>query len=140
MMLIGNLIWGLLQMTVFNWNLLYPLANNIINWADDDANIRTATNRYYILSYNSVRNYLIEDGRLNPKLTFNVHQKVLSLLKKSKKPIDLQLYNHLKQLKYARIIADYSDDKQDSKFLKTNINNQKLNAKKIMDILEDMAV
>ena len=124
-------------MIVFNWNLLYPLANKLVTLGNDDANIRTATNRYYILSYNRVRNYLINEGKLDPNLKYNVHQKVLKLLKKSDKEIDLRLYDCLNELKKGRILADYKENKRNSKFLKSKINDYKADAYKIMDILDN---
>ena len=85
-------------MVGFKWNLLYDVANNLIQYNDDEY-LRTATNRYYYSSYNEIRNYLINKGQLDSDLKYNVHQKILNILKKSDNPRENLLYHYLVFLK-----------------------------------------
>ena len=124
-------------MQVFNWQRLYPLANDLIK-NSDEAHVRTGTNRYYYASYNLVRKYLIETNRLDPNLKVNVHQKVLNSLRKSNYEMDRQLHDNLVVLRHARTLADNDDAEENSIKLIENINSYKKKAECIIRILDNI--
>ena len=122
-------------MQQFNWENLYPLANDLVKNLEE-AYIRTGTNRYYYMAYNLIRNYLIRNNKLDPNLKYNVHQTILNILKHSNNQIDKQLYENISILRNTRIIADYDESYENILEVYQNIKLYKKKAENIIQILK----
>jgi hypothetical protein len=130
-------------MTTFDWALIHPIGDELIQ-TDDESHLRSAFNRYYYGSYCSTKYYLVNLGNLEFLGVKGGHKNLYEELKKSPNDNEKKLGHDLEELFKKRVDADYlleRDGKNlDVEYFRnelSNVQSQSNEAMRIVSILKN---